>query len=295
MQVKDKIKFGSFVQHIFFLRCFGSVFIAIMMDEGENPFAGVEMEGGAYGNDDAFEEDALLEEGTGGKQGDEKPTERPTGLCGCLTVQYYRPYFDVDTEDVKERLIRSLQGYKFHDFLSFTGMKPDLYGPFWLCTTLIFAIGATANFASYLSFHPTAEKPRWNYDFTLLTGAAAVIYGFSVSIPLVLWFSCRYLKIPLSLIQSVCLYGYTHSVYILAALLCMIPSNLVGWLAIILAFGVSGAFLGNNLLAHVSVHNKKAELNKSLVGVVVLGHAIFAIVLKLYFFKHLVIAEDVKA
>ena len=155
------------------------------MDEGDNPFAGVEMEGGAYGGDDnTFEEDdALLEEGATGTKNSGKEAERPTGLCGCLTVQYYQPYFDVDTEDVKERLVRSLQGYKFHDFVSFTDMKPDLYGPFWLCTTLIFTIGATANFASYLSFTPTVDKPRWNYDFTLLTGAAAVIYGFSAGIP----------------------------------------------------------------------------------------------------------------
>lgn len=264
------------------------------MDEGDNPFAGVEMEGGAYGGDDnTFEEDdALLEEGATGTKNSGKEAERPTGLCGCLTVQYYQPYFDVDTEDVKERLVRSLQGYKFHDFVSFTDMKPDLYGPFWLCTTLIFTIGATANFASYLSFTPTVDKPRWNYDFTLLTGAAAVIYGFSAGIPLVLWFSCRYLKIPLSLAQSVCVYGYAHSIYILAALMCMIPSNLVGWLAILLAFGTAGAFLGNNLLAYVKVHNKKPELTNGLVGAVVIGHAVFAIVLKLYFFKHLAIVEN---
>jgi protein YIPF1/2 len=259
-----------------------------MMEEGRNPFAEVELEGGTSYDED----DMLLEENLGvEKKVTSAAPEAPTGLCSCLTVGFYKRYFDVDTEEVKERLVRSLQGYKFHDFVSLTDMKPDLYGPFWLCTTLIFAIGATANFASYLSFTPTKLAPRWTYDFTLLTGAAAVIYGFALGIPLSLWFAFRYFKVPFSLVQSICTYGYCHSAYIAAALLCMIPSNLIGWLAILLAFGISGAYLGFNLLTFVSTHVQKKEICNGLVGAAVLAHGVFACLLKLYFFKHIAISE----
>ena len=98
-------------------------------EEGENPFAEVELEGGTIGGDADFAEgDSLLENNKTGTQ--EGGVQKPAGLCSCLSIAYYQPYFDVETDDVKARLVRSLQGFKQHDYVDFISQKPYLYGRF---------------------------------------------------------------------------------------------------------------------------------------------------------------------
>jgi protein YIPF1/2 len=269
-----------------------------MMDhqEGDNPFAEVELEGGTMGDGNAgdfAEGDSLLENNNNSdSNSNQTAPQKPAGMCSCFSIAFYQPYFNVDTVDVKERLIRSIQGFKQHDFVEYISQKPDLYGPFWIYTTLIFIIGATANFASYLSFVATKKNPVWNYDFTLLTGAAALIYGFGIGVSAGLWIVCRYFRIPFNLLQSACVYGYAHSVYIAAAIICIIPSNAIGWIGIMFAFGVAAASLGFNLLAYLKKHVENIQQTNGIVGAVLLSHAIFAVLLKLYFFKHIQIVEE---
>jgi hypothetical protein len=68
------------------------------------------------------------------------------------SMEFYQQFFDVDTDDVMRRLLWSVlprpNSSKF--FKSKIRAKPDLYGPFWICVTLIFAIGISGNVASYL-------------------------------------------------------------------------------------------------------------------------------------------------
>ena len=101
-----------------------------MMDheEGENPFAEVELEGGTMGdNGDFAEDDSLLENNN--NKANETGVQKPAGMCSCFSIAFYQPYFNVDTDDVKQRLVRSLKGFKDHDFVEFISQKPDLYGP----------------------------------------------------------------------------------------------------------------------------------------------------------------------
>lgn len=53
--------------------------------------------------------------------------------CGCLSVQFYQPYFDVDTQDVVNRLAQSVFFCKREElFLNSINEKPDAYGPVWV-------------------------------------------------------------------------------------------------------------------------------------------------------------------
>ncbi len=58
-------------------------------------------------------------------------------------------YFDVTTDEVRDRIINSLIPFnpKFHDI---SHNNPDLYGPFWIYTTLIFIIAAAGSLTKYL-------------------------------------------------------------------------------------------------------------------------------------------------
>ncbi len=50
---------------------------------------------------------------------------------------------------MKDRLISSMIPFnaKFYDLLN---NNPDLYGPFWIYTTLIFVLAASGSFSKYL-------------------------------------------------------------------------------------------------------------------------------------------------
>ncbi len=60
-----------------------------------------------------------------------------------------KTYFNITTNDVRSRLLHSLVPFnpKFYDISQQT---PDLYGPFWIYTTLIFIIAAAGSLSGYL-------------------------------------------------------------------------------------------------------------------------------------------------
>lgn len=54
-------------------------------------------------------------------------------LCGFMTVQYYQPFFDVDTVDITNRILAStFYCRREQNFVSLIGDKPDAYGPIWV-------------------------------------------------------------------------------------------------------------------------------------------------------------------
>lgn len=54
-------------------------------------------------------------------------------FCGCLSIRYYQPFFDVDTNDVISRISGALfYCNRDQNFLGLVGEKPDAYGPFWV-------------------------------------------------------------------------------------------------------------------------------------------------------------------
>jgi hypothetical protein len=56
-------------------------------------------------------------------------------------MEFYQQFFDVDTDDVTKRLLWAVLprpgGPTLHFFNSKIRAKPDLYGPFWICVTLV--------------------------------------------------------------------------------------------------------------------------------------------------------------
>ena len=96
----------------------------------------------------------------------------------------------------------------------------DIYGPFWICTTLIFALAASSNLESWWIFTASADRPNWIYDFKRVVTATSMIYGYNVAVPLGVWFAARYMNCPMDLIPVACLYGYS--------MLIMIPAVVSG-------------------------------------------------------------------
>ena len=98
--------------------------------------------------DDDEEMNSSLLRGESSRKTEDDTRQMP--FCGCISVQYYQPYFDLDTQDVINRIWNSLFFCRRQEtFLDSIIQKPDAYGPFWvLIISLLFFY--SYNFFIYL-------------------------------------------------------------------------------------------------------------------------------------------------
>ncbi|KAJ1482964.1 hypothetical protein T484DRAFT_1802133, partial [Baffinella frigidus] len=125
-------------------------------------------------------------------------------------------------------------------------MKPDLYGPFWLCTTLIFTMAAAGNLGSLLSFVPSEDDQVFVYNFSKLTVGTSVLYGYTALVPFSAWAASKWLMAePFGLL--ICVYGYSLAIFIPAACACVVPFEIARWLILAAAFALSARFIVKNV------------------------------------------------
>ena len=98
--------------------------------------------------------------------------------CPLLDPQNLVPFFDVSTREVVQRLGYSLVPFhpKFHEIYH---AKPDLYGPFWILTTLVTSLFISGNLSRYIRL----GKKDFEYNFTIVPFSAGVIYGVGFGLP----------------------------------------------------------------------------------------------------------------
>ncbi len=127
---------------------------------------------------------------------------------------------------------------------------PDLYGPFWLASTVVIILAASSSFADYLAFAPSAEHPYWQYDFERLTVAAGIMYAMVSVVPLIAWFimSRKDSGFDKTLVETLSVYGYSLLVWLPVSLLCVFPINWARWLLAIFGGAFSSCFLVSNLM-----------------------------------------------
>jgi len=83
-----------------------------------------------------------------------------------------KDYFQVTTVDVIKRYFHALIPFNpnFHDI---SDKSPDLYGPFWIYTTLIFIIAAAGSINQFL-----LDKPGNGMFFSKFVPIAAGLVNF---------------------------------------------------------------------------------------------------------------------
>jgi hypothetical protein len=99
------------------------------------------------------------------------PRQAPAGGNSFWSIKYYQPLFDVDTMQVLNRIRGSLLPRPKGAFFDAVAANPDLYGPFWISTTLIFVMAMTGNLASFVAFVPDAAHKEWVYNFNQVGSA----------------------------------------------------------------------------------------------------------------------------
>jgi hypothetical protein len=106
----------------------------------------------------------------------------------CLHYMVLKPYFDIKTEDIKKRLIASLNPMN-RQFLDLYKEKPDLYGPFWILTTLVVVFSISGNLARY----ETMGEENFTYNFKIIPKAFATLFIAAALIPFGITMAVKFL------------------------------------------------------------------------------------------------------
>ncbi len=183
-------------------------------------------------------------------------------------MEYYQQYFNVNTSDVQSRIIGSMIPTLAQNYL-ITKIRPnpDLYGPFWVTTTLIFTIAIAGNIQSF--FHHFGSKFQWETDFHKgnfsihefsttpsmalylmvyfyeVTTSAAAIFAYSWLMPSILYILMRWQKnrADYEFVEILCVYGYSLSIYIPVAILWLVNVSWIQWILVLVAVALSGSVL----------------------------------------------------
>lgn len=81
------------------------------------------------------------------------------------TLSFYAQFFDVDTNSVLSRCWAAL--FPKANFLDVLEGNPDLYGPFWIATTVVFILFLGGTISDHLA---RTGAEHYAYNFKLLSG-----------------------------------------------------------------------------------------------------------------------------
>jgi len=214
----------------------------------------------------------------------------PTGcfqrFTSFFSTNALEAHFDIDTEDVKDRLWGSVRyanspEYFMQSVLNKEGKRADLYGPVWITMSCIFLFAVTSNTAKFLH---TDSLTDFEYDILNLAHAFSVLLFYTFIIPFVLFVSFKCINVPLSLMDLISLYGYSLVPYIPITIMCLIPSVLFEWIVLLTATGLSLLLILRNVGGPIM----RSSMNWS--GPIMIGimgsHFVFCLVLKWTFYRH---------
>ena len=204
---------------------------------------------------------------------EEQLAQRANRCWNCIHVDYYQKYFNVTTQDVMQRLVFSFIPYG-DKLAQAVGDNPDMYGPFWMYTSLIFLLALAENLHNYI----VEGNEDFQYDFKNVSSSFFTVYGIGFGAPLLLSFLMKWISdTELRFLEVTCIYGYSFSSIWVCILLCVVPVDAFQWLAIIAALVVNLAVLFFNMKKELDQYAPKTK------WLVVLGIWLVQIVVMMIF------------
>nr|XP_037287578.1 protein YIPF2-like isoform X1 [Rhipicephalus microplus] len=213
--------------------------------------------------------------------------ERGVGTPSFWKFSFYQSLFDVTTDEVLRRLLWSampqLSGPSYLE--KHIRPNPDLYGPIWVGLTLVVTTSVSSNVASYLE---TAGQTKdfWHTDYTRVSFASTAILVYMFVVPLVLWAVLKYRQVEsrYSLLETLCLYGYSLAVYVPISILWAVHLTWLRWMLVVVGASLSGCVLVTTLWPSFREDSRKMAFITS--AVVFALHALLALGFVRYFFQH---------
>jgi len=196
------------------------------------------------------------------------PTRHPGDPGAVYTLGFWQALFDVDTKDVGSRILSALRmappEYLRHlhpytavpqamdpegDPAGGPDRKPDLYGPFWIGTTLWLVCVVASHTLTTLRCQsglrtPTLCTQSW---FTPIAVGGTLVFGFEFGGAAGLWAALRWRGVAVGLLDLCCLHGYSFFIFVPAAALWVVPGAWLHWLAALAAAALSAGNIVSNL------------------------------------------------
>lgn len=210
-----------------------------------------------------------------------EPIKRPTGLCAFLSIEYYQPFFDVNSQEVGKRLMLAFVPTQ-PKFFEIAKKNPDLYGPFWIYTTLIFMIAVAGNFSGYIR---SSDSSKFQYQFNFVPMAAGLIYGFGFIVPLIITVMMKFFGTAIEYSQVICIYGYSMACFIPVTVFCIVPHSSFQWLFLIYGITNSTAFLMINFWKELGNYIDKKRY--FVIGFIAGAQLVMILFFKFYFFGNI--------
>uniref|UniRef100_A0A224YML6 Protein YIPF n=1 Tax=Rhipicephalus zambeziensis TaxID=60191 RepID=A0A224YML6_9ACAR len=213
--------------------------------------------------------------------------ERGVSTPSFWKFSYYQSLFDVTTDEVLRRLLWSaVPQFTGPSYLEkHVRPNPDLYGPIWVGLTLVVTTSVSSNVASYLE---TAGQTKdfWHTDYTRVSFASTAILVYMFVVPLVLWAVLKYRQVEsrYSLLETLCLYGYSLAVYVPISILWAVHLTWLRWTLVVVGASLSGCVLVTTLWPSFREDSRKMAFITS--AVVFALHALLALGFVRYFFQH---------
>ncbi|KAJ3322345.1 hypothetical protein HDU93_003118, partial [Gonapodya sp. JEL0774] len=155
--------------------------------------------------------DASLNQGTLGSQSQRMPQKQappppadfsypagPAGIsnvaggqhinAGIWSLEYYKQFFDVDSDQVAKRITASFVPSDM--FLQLVSSNLELYGPFWVPTTVILSLFVTTSVAGSIAAYLSGKT--FDYDFSLISFAISICYMYTFLLPTAIWGVCKW-------------------------------------------------------------------------------------------------------
>ncbi|KAJ2811703.1 hypothetical protein FBU31_004582 [Coemansia sp. 'formosensis'] len=207
-------------------------------------------------------------------------TEAPTGGHSVWHTEYWAQYFNVDSSDVVQRSFLAV--VPKDSFLDVYNANPDLWGTFWIPTSVIFAMFVTASLSQSIAVALAGQKRE--YDFTMLSFAVFTIYTYVLAIGTFVYLATKYFGSQPGLMECFSVYGYAMAVWIPISVLCVLPFDWFRWVMVAVGFASSGFFIMRSVNQIVSRSNGK--LHKGIIPLLLVAHALLVVVFKFRFFSY---------
>ena len=165
-----------------------------------------------------------------------KEDKEEKAACAIFTVDYWKGYFDVSEKEITDKIKASLNP-TVNSFEFLIESKVDLYGPFWISTTLIFAMIVMPQFWKVLLLSDESfDIAKVGFAFTIVYGTLAaftfIVYGMNI-----------FFGTKVGLFRIAAVYGYSYSGFLVAAVGSLLWIPLIKLSVILLATVHSVLFL----------------------------------------------------
>uniref|UniRef100_A0A914BXN6 Protein YIPF n=1 Tax=Acrobeloides nanus TaxID=290746 RepID=A0A914BXN6_9BILA len=224
---------------------------------------------------------------------DEGSATTTSGLQNnVFSFKFYQQYFDVDTEQVQNRLLNSFIPKWSKNFITdYIQPLPDLYGPLWICITLIFSTAICGNLAHYIDTNGEGDSRPGN-DFSLVTGASSLVASYVILVPFFIYCLLWYRKsaIQYSYLEILCAYGYSLSIFIPVSILWVVHYQWFRWSLIIVSLVLSGTVIVQWVWSAIKTDSNRMVAYGAVLGTLGL-HALLAIAFKEFYFDSVILPQ----